>query len=96
MIVVPGLPEGRQGQPEDVGGVIVHVESAGADEVADRVDAPGDVVDEEDADQPAPEKAGGGTEQGAGDQVAGEGWDRQAGSVSQAKRRVIKRIPRSS
>src|SRR4029077_12038834 len=77
VVVVPGLAEGGEGEPEDVGRLVLDLEPAGSEEVTDRVDAPGDVVDEEDANQPAPEQAGGGAQQGAGEQVAGQRRDRQ-------------------
>ena len=77
VVVVPGLAEGGEGEPEDVGRLVLDLEPAGSEEVADGVDAPGDVVDEEDANQPAPEQAGGGAQQGAGEQVAGQRRDRR-------------------
>ncbi len=71
VVVVPGLAERGKGEPEDVRGPVVHLEAARSQEVADRVDAPGHVVDEEDADQAAPEQSGRRPEQGAGEQIAG-------------------------
>ena len=56
VVVVPGLPSEGSGQPEDVGRAVVGLKAAAAEEVADRVDAPGDVVDEEDPHQPTPEQ----------------------------------------
>src|SRR5262245_12861425 len=72
VVVMPGLAEGRDGEPEDIGRVVVDVKAAGAREVADGVDAPGDVVDEEDPDEATPEQAQGRAGDGAGDQVSGD------------------------
>ena len=58
VVVVPALAEGRDREPEDVGRVILDVEAALAEEVADRVDRPGHVVLEEDAHEAAPDEAG--------------------------------------
>src|SRR5262245_60491954 len=44
VVVVPGLAEGREREPPDVGRPIVGREPAGSVEVADRVDRPGHVV----------------------------------------------------
>src|SRR4051812_1852934 len=70
VVVVPGLTERRQGEPEDIGRVVGDLEAASAEEVTDRVDAPGDVMDEEDADQASPEQTSGGAEHSAGEQVS--------------------------
>src|SRR3954467_707216 len=51
VVVVPGLAEGRQCEPEDVGRVVLDVEALVAKEVANGVDRPRHVVDEEDAHQ---------------------------------------------
>src|ERR687891_2238585 len=58
VVVVPGLAERRRRQPPDVGRVVVGLEATSPVEVADRVDAPRDVVDEEDPHQPTPEQGG--------------------------------------
>ena len=78
VVVVPGLAERRQRQPEDVGRVVLDVEAPAPEEVADGVDRPRDVVDEEDADQAAPQQAGEGAGEPAGDQVAGQRGERRA------------------
>src|ERR1700722_10135056 len=57
VVVVPGLPERERRQPPDVGRQVVDVEPAAAEDVADRVDRPGDVVNEEDPDETAPDQA---------------------------------------
>src|SRR5262245_57709649 len=72
VVVVPGLAERGQRQPEDVGRTVVGLKATCAEEMAHGVDAPGDMVDEEDPHQAAPEQAGEGTEQGAGDQEPGQ------------------------
>ena len=51
-------PSESEREPPDVGRAVVGGEAAAAVEVADRVDRPGDVVDEEDPHQPAPEQPG--------------------------------------
>ena len=56
VVVVPALAEREQRQPEHVGRVVVDVEPARAEEVADRVDRPGDVVQREDPHRPAPQR----------------------------------------
>src|SRR5215210_1011189 len=42
MVVVPGLAERERREPEHVRGVVLDLEAAGAEEVADGVDRPGD------------------------------------------------------
>ena len=56
VVVVPRLAERRQRQPEHVRRLVVGVEAAAAEEVADRVDAPGDVVHEEDPHEAGPQQ----------------------------------------
>jgi hypothetical protein len=46
VVVMPGLAEARQRESEGIGRMIVGLEAPRAEEVADQVDAPGDVVDE--------------------------------------------------
>ena len=55
--VVPGLAEGRNRQPVDVAGEVATLEGTLAEHVADRVDRPGHVVHECDANHAAPEHA---------------------------------------
>ena len=74
--------------------LVVHVEAARAEEVADRVDAPGDVVDEEDPHQAAPEQAG----ERAGQVPVSSEAERARGARGRAttratKRRLMKRMP---
>src|SRR5690606_41871350 len=52
--VVPGLAEGRDGQPPDVPRLVADLELLLAEDVADRVDRPGDVVEQADAYERAP------------------------------------------
>src|SRR6185312_17488770 len=54
--VVPRLAEREHGQPGDVLRLVPGVELALAERVADRVDRPGDVVQERNPDQPGPEE----------------------------------------
>ena len=58
--VVPAFAEGEQGERPQVGGAVVAAssEGAGADHVAQRVDAPGDVLQQGDADQSGPQQGG--------------------------------------
>ena len=55
VVVVPRLAEGDPGEPPDVARLVLDAEAARAEEVADGVDRPGDVVEQEDPDQAAPE-----------------------------------------
>src|SRR5258706_5073172 len=57
---------------------VVAAEGLGAPQVTDRVDAPGDVVDEEDARQPAPDEAEEGTGPTHGEQAAQDGGDQES------------------
>src|SRR5262245_48479339 len=56
MCVVPRFAEGRDGQGEVVGAVIADRIGPAAEEVADGVDAPDDVVTDQDPDGAAPEE----------------------------------------
>src|SRR3954451_22327021 len=78
VVVVPGLAEGRQREPEDVGRVVLDVEAPAPEEVADGVDRPRHVVDEEDAHEAAPQQAGERAGEAAGDEVAGQRRQREA------------------
>src|SRR3954453_12829530 len=73
VVVVPRLAEARQREPPDVGGVVLDGEPPAAEEVADRVDRPGDVVQQEDPHQAAPQHPGQRAGQPAGDQAADGG-----------------------
>src|SRR5689334_3009854 len=54
--VVPGLAEGQNRKPGDVPGLVAHFEFFLAERVADRVDRPGDVMQERDSHQGRPEE----------------------------------------
>src|SRR5688572_17680022 len=78
VVVVPPLAETDHAEDGVVAALVVAAEGARAPEVADGVDAPGHVVDEEDAGEPAPDEP----EERAGprpcDQPAEDGRDQQA------------------
>ena len=57
VVVVPGLAERGDGEPEHVGRLVLGREAPPAEEVADRVDREGHVVDQEDAHEAGPEEA---------------------------------------
>src|SRR5947209_2709883 len=57
MVVMPRLAPGRDRQPGHIARLIPGVEVAASEEVADRVDREGRVVDEEDARGTAPQQA---------------------------------------
>ena len=88
VVVVPGLAERQQRQPTDVGRLVVRLEAPAAEEVADRVDAEGGVVQEEDAREPAPHQRQEGTGQGSLDRQADQEGDRQAGDDQRLLQRV--------
>ena len=56
VVVVPGLAERGDREPEHVGRLVVRREAPAAEEVADRVDREGHVVDQEDAHEARPEE----------------------------------------
>ena len=56
VVVVPRLAEREGRQPEQVARVVVGLEAAPAEEVAERVDAVGHVVDNEQAHAAAPQQ----------------------------------------
>src|SRR5216684_4914004 len=56
--VVPGLAEGRDGQPGDVPRLVPDLEVLVAERMAHRVDGPGDMVQQADADEAGPEERG--------------------------------------
>ncbi len=58
VVVVPRLAERREREPEDVRRLVLDLEAAAPEEVADGVDRPGHVVLQEDADEAAPEQTG--------------------------------------
>ena len=97
VVVVPALAEGRDREPEDVGRVILDVEAALAEEVADRVDRPGHVVLDEDADEAAPDEAGERALPAHGQQAAEHRRDQQRrASTISGNLRLRMRMPRSS
>jgi hypothetical protein len=79
VVVVPGLPQRRQRQPEHVARLVVDVEPPRTEEVAHRVHAPRHVVDEEHAHEPAPQQAGRRADQRSGQRPPGERGQEQAG-----------------
>ena len=80
VVVVPGLAEREQREPEDVRRVVVDGEAARAEEVADGVDRPGDVVQQEDPHRAAPERAG----QPVGERPADRPAERRTGAAKPA------------
>jgi hypothetical protein len=56
--VVPALTEAEDGHDGVVAALVVALERAGAEHVTDRVDRPGDVVEEEDPDEAPPQEPG--------------------------------------
>src|SRR6185503_19002854 len=83
-----GLAEARQGEPPDVRGAVLDVEPPASEEVADRVDRPRDVVQEEDAHEAAPEQRGERPGQTPGDEPSGGERDRQA-EADEAEERAV-------
>ena len=67
--VVPRLAHRGDGQRPDVGGAVAVGPGPVADDVADRVDRPGDVVQHRDADEAGPEERGERAPPGHGDQA---------------------------
>src|SRR5829696_902755 len=88
VVVVPGLAEGERREPEDVGRVVVDLEAAAAEEVADGVDRPRDVVQQEDAHRAAPERARHRAGDGALDPPADCGRQRDPERDPQREQRV--------
>src|SRR6476646_379440 len=76
--VVEGLAEGRDRDQRQVARVVLALEFALAVHVAERVDAVGEVVEDEDADEAAPEQTGDRGEEGAADDPAEEEGQQQA------------------
>src|SRR5438477_8914212 len=70
MVVVPCLTERDRGEPGEVSGLTTGAERRAAEEVAQRVDAEGRMVQEEDADRAAPEQPGQAADKGAAQQHA--------------------------
>src|SRR3712207_1259176 len=58
VVVVPRLAERQRRQPGEVARLVGGAEPAPAEEVAQRVDGEGDVVEQEDAHEAAPEQRG--------------------------------------
>src|SRR3954451_2017696 len=96
VVVVPRLAEARQRKPEHVRRVVVDLEPALAEEVADAVHAPRDVVLEEDAGEAAPDQAGQRALPAHREQAADRGGDEQAVERDEWEGAFDDRMPRSS
>ena len=101
VVVVPGLAEGGHGEPEQVARVVVGGVALLAEEVAERVDAVGHVVNHQHAHAAAPEQAGEGGRERAADGVAERERERQPdehpeqeGLVHPADHRVLLEVRR--
>ena len=70
VVVVPRLAEGERCEPGEVAGVVAGGERSPAEEVAQRVDAEGHVVEQEDAHGSAPQEAGEPADERAGQREA--------------------------
>jgi hypothetical protein len=81
--VVPRLAHRQDRQRPEVRGFALRGEGAIADHVADRVDRPGDVVQDRDAHESGPEQRGERTPPGHGDQAAEQRHCGQAGPGEQ-------------
>jgi hypothetical protein len=99
VVVVPGLAHRRQGEPGEVPRLVAGLIAAAAEDVAEGVDAVGEVVEHEDPHQAAPEQPGSGGEPGAADQVAEDARQRQAehrpedeGAIDEADHRVLEEV----
>src|SRR6201996_8700621 len=77
--VVPGLAERGDGQPGHVARLVPDLELLVAERVADRVDRPGDVVQQRDPDQAGPEERGQRAVPGQPPQAADQGGQQQRG-----------------
>ena len=87
MVVMPGLSEREHGEPADVRRLVLDVKAPASEEVADRVDRPGDVMDEEDPHQAAPDEPLKRAADGeAVEQEAGERRDRERDEREQGER----------
>jgi hypothetical protein len=91
VVVMPGLAQRGQGEPGDVGRAIVGVEPSPAEEVAHRVDAPGDVMDEEHPHQATPEQAGQGARDSTADEEARDSREQEAGDRDRDEAALISR-----
>src|SRR6476469_5583972 len=70
MVVVPGLAKGGKGEQGEVARLVGGLVRAPAEDVAERVDAVGEVMQHEDADHAAPEQPGQSGDERAADRVA--------------------------
>ena len=70
VVVVPGLAEGEEREPEQVARLVLRAEPAAAEEVAERVDRVGRVMEHEHADRAAPQHPGEAVAQRAAERVA--------------------------
>src|SRR5204863_1402884 len=101
VVVMPGLSERWQREPEDVGGPILGLEAARPEEVAHGVDAPGDVVEEKNPDEAAPQKPEEPTSERARDREPrrerdreAEGDDEREGRADRAHHGVLDKVAR--
>src|SRR5512135_2164236 len=83
--VVSPLPQGQDPEHGVVPALVAAPVRPQAPEVAGRINAPGHVVDQEDADQPAPDEAGPDAYPGPRQQSAQDGRDDQAEGDPQGK-----------
>ena len=79
VVVVPGLAHRRQRQPGEVARLVLGLIGLAAEHVAERVDAVGDVVEDEHPHRAAPEHSGQPAEDLAADPPAEEEGDEEAG-----------------
>jgi hypothetical protein len=99
MVVVPGLAHCGERQPGEVLGLVLGIERLAPEHVAERVDAVGDVMDEEDSHRPTPEKPGEAGPHGAPDRDPEPERHRQAeqrpyreGAIDEANHRVAEKV----
>src|SRR5689334_139808 len=88
VVVVPRLAERRQGEPCEVARLISRREAPSAEEVAQRVDREGGVVQEEDAYSAAPEHARQAADDGAGERDSEPEWECEAQQDPERKRAI--------
>ena len=101
VVVVPRLAEGQQRQPREVARLVVGVEAPAPEEVAQRVDREGDVVQDEQPHGAAPQQAGERRGERAADQPAqaergAEAADRpvEEGAIDEAHDRIGDQVGR--
>ena len=101
VVVVPRLSERERREPQQVARLVVGVEAAAAEEVAQRVDAVGHVVHHEQAHTAAPEQPGERSGERAADRIAegergGQPAERpdEEGAVHEAHDRIVQQVGR--